>query len=119
MFHCLAYSNANLLIGSSGAERSAKAWTQVYRAINHGAAKTACNSNAMKKFPLEIQEFAAQFVTMQELRHSADYDPDTRLTKQGVLKDIEQSEAAIRAFSSSPRKDRKAFSALVLFPRRT
>ena len=40
MFHCLAGTAADLLIGGSRSE----AWHQVYRALEHGSAKGACRN---------------------------------------------------------------------------
>lgn len=116
MFHTLAFSNANALIGTQGAARSLPAWTQTYRALDHGAAKSACNnSRRITRFPSAIQEFASHFLEMQDKRHSADYDPNARFTKEGVLNDIDLTVEAIRKFDRTPIKDRRAFGALVLF----
>ena len=58
LFHCLAGTAADLLIGGNRSE----AWHQVYRALEHGSAKSACrNRQAMQRFPLEVQDFADTF----------------------------------------------------------
>lgn len=69
----------------------------------------------MKKFPLEIEDFANRFATLQERRHSADYDPFMQLTKSEVRADIVSAELAIARFKSAPTRDRRAFCAYVLF----
>jgi hypothetical protein len=57
MFHALARCCADLFIGGTGTGRSKEAWTQVYRALDHGFAKSACTNKAtLTKFPKEIQE---------------------------------------------------------------
>jgi uncharacterized protein (UPF0332 family) len=71
IFHTLCESNANMLIGDQGTQR---AWTQVYRALDHRKAKNDCVAKGMiGEFPAEVQDFAAMFATMQEKRHRADY----------------------------------------------
>jgi hypothetical protein len=82
MFHTLAGCCADTPIGGSSAVRSKPAWNQVYRALDHGAAKAACeNKTTMGKFPQSIQDFANNFVQMQIKRHDADYNPDCKLFK--------------------------------------
>jgi uncharacterized protein (UPF0332 family) len=73
MFHALARCCADLLIGGPGSKRSKPAWSQVYRALDHGTAKSACaNETMIAKFPREIQEFSRAFVELQLKRHEAD-----------------------------------------------
>lgn len=119
LFHTLARSCADLLIGGSGALRSQLAWQQTYRALEHGSCKKACRENRLLiLFPQEIQDFANLFITMQEKRHNSDYDPLVKAYKSEVLLDIRQAEAVIIGFNSVPIKHRRAFAAFVLFKRR-
>lgn len=119
LFHTLAQCCADLLIGSAGAMRSKPAWNQVYRALDHGSAKYACeNKKVIAKFPKEIQDFANMFVMMQIERHDADYDPDKRFFKSAVLTTIAASEVVMADFATAPSKDRRAFAAWVLFKQR-
>lgn len=115
MFHCLARNCADTLIGGTGSIRSKPAWRQIYRALEHGPAKTRCKEKLISKFPQAIEDFANLFVAMQEKRHNADYDPYIKLTKSEVRLDIRTAEQAIADFSAAPIKDRRAFSAYVLF----
>jgi uncharacterized protein (UPF0332 family) len=120
VFHSLASCGADLLIGGRGALRSDPAWRQVYRALDHGAAKSACSNNKMmQRFPKEIVDFANVFVTMQEKRHKADYDPTARFAKSSVTFDIDASEQAIADLAKAERRDQSAFAALVLLKNRT
>ena len=115
LFHCLSRECADLLIGGSGSDRSDAAWRQVYRALEHGPAKTKCRKREMiRKFPEEIQSFAKTFADMQEKRHGADYDPFAQVTKLDVSTDIAAVEAAIARLKSAPAKHRRAFCAYVL-----
>lgn len=120
MFHTLARCCADLLIGGKGADRSNRAWHQVYRSLEHGAAKSACNNlSKIGLFPKDIQEFANQFIVMQGKRHQADYDPMERVYKSAVQADIGIVGNVISRFNLVPVKDRRAFAAHVLFRSRT
>lgn len=116
MFHCLARCCADTLVGSRSADRSRPAWRQVYRALEHGLAKKNCkNQTIIKKFPKDIEDFANTFVSLQEKRHTADYDPFAQFTKQEVRSDIAATRNAIERFQSIPIRDRREFAAFVLF----
>lgn len=116
LFHCLARDCADTLLGGTGAAKSRGAWRQTYRALEHKKSKDACRNRAwVAKFPQPIADFANAFVSMQEKRHLADYDPTIRLTKSEVTTDIALSEQAIKDFKIQPIKDRRAFCAYVLF----
>ena len=69
----------------------------------------------LSKFPKEIEDFANMFVTMQDKRHKADYDPTENFWKSSVIQDINAVEQAIKGFKTAPLKDRRAFAAYVLF----
>ncbi len=115
LFHVLAKTCADLVIGTSKQKRSKPAWNQVYRALQHGFAKDACkHANLLSKFPNTIQDFANMFVAMQDKRHKADYDPDEKVFKSAVEADIRAVESVIDGFEKAPQKDRRAFVALVL-----
>jgi len=76
LFHTLCNSGANLLVGKGAKSKTRRAWTQVYRSLQHGPSKTACDDKKIVgRFPTAIQDFAHMYVTMQEKRHLADYDP--------------------------------------------
>lgn len=76
------------------------------------------NQSIIAKFPKEIQDFANTFVALQIKRHKADYSPDGKYYKSEVLQDIADAEEAIRKFQRAYLKDRRAFSAFVLFKHR-
>lgn len=116
LFHCLSRECADLLIGGSGSDRSDAAWRQVYRALEHGPAKTKCRKQeAIRKFPVEIQIYASTFVELQEKRHSADYDSLAQVTESNVGASINAAGFAISVFESAPAKHRRAFCAYILF----
>jgi hypothetical protein len=119
MFHALARCCADQLIGGPGSKRSRPAWNQVYRALDHGAARSACSNETMiAKFPREIQEFSRAFVQLQLKRHEADYDPDATMYNSAALANIAIVETLIKEFSNVPLKHRRAFAAWVMFKKR-
>lgn len=117
MFHTLARCAADCLVGGKAPARTRKAWLQAYRAIDHGQVRGQCDANKpiVQRFPGPIQDFAALFITMQQKRHSADYDPFHKSTKSEVNVDIARVEAAIAGFEGCDIIDRRAFAAFVIF----
>ena len=113
MFHCLASSAANLLVGGS---RGA-AWHQVYRTLEHGKTKNACQRHrAMRVFPAGIQDFAKAFVRLQTERHRADYALEgSRYYKSDVVVEIDAAERAIDQFERAAIDARRGFVVHVLF----
>ncbi len=118
MFHALAMSNADTLIGASPRFRGLPAWTLTYRALDHGFARGQIN-RGLAGFAVEIEEFGNTFVDLQSWRHLADYDPTAEFTRADTLRLINQAEAAIIAFETADATERKVFAAHVLFRLRT
>jgi hypothetical protein len=117
VFHALAKTAADCIAGTDRAARSQGAWRQVYRSLNHGPARTACERREVTQlFPAAIQDFANAFRVLQLARHSADYDPMIRLSKSEVLQHIQNAETAIARLGATPIRDRRAFSIWVLLP---
>ena len=116
MFHCLAGTAADLLIGRNRSE----AWHRAYRALEHGSAKSACrNRQAMQRFPPEIQGVADTFVALQKARQGADYALDGGVyLKSDILGDVASAEYAITQFEQAGAQRRRDFAAHVLFRRR-
>ena len=109
MFHTLAQSNADSLIGASPQFRRLSAWTQTYRALDHGFAKSRMQSG-LNTFAPAIRNFGLTFIYLQNWRHRADYDPHNAFTRADALHQIERAEAAINAFESVDLTERKAFA---------
>ena len=119
LFHTLALCGANLLAGSTRANRSQQAWRQTYRALEHGHAKNQFNRNVIDRFPREIRNFGEIFVEMQRRRHDADYDPVERFSRSEVQILIDVTERTITLFESTAVADRRAFAIYALFKLRT
>ena len=117
MFHALARQCADRFIGV-GQARSDRAWSHVYRALEHGFAKNACTRADNLGFPEEIVDFADAFVRVQEERHRADYDPMARYSRAETLLLILVCENAIAKLRKTSLQDKRAFAAQVLLKRR-
>jgi uncharacterized protein (UPF0332 family) len=117
LFHAIAKDAADLLVGV-GAERSDKAWEQIYRSLQHGEAKNACEGyrNLMPEPPFKF--CAATFVTLQQKRHEADYDPSFRILRTEAIELIDLAELAIANLKASPKQDRREFAVALLMKRR-
>lgn len=115
VFHCLAASNADLLIGATGSARSEPAWTQTYRALQHGTARKRCDDRQrIGLFPRGIRLFAQVFCSLQALREEADYNPSASFYAHDVYQWWYNADVAIRFFGRVRPKDRRAFAAHVL-----
>ena len=118
LFHAIAKDAADLLVGG-GAARADRAWSHVYRGLEHGFAKNACREISKLGFPVGIMCCASEFIELQDMRHSADYDPRVRFTRAETLQWAARAEAAIAGFRTAPRRDRKAFAVQLLLKKRS
>ena len=82
MFHTLANSNADTLIGAlGGSDDDAAEWNRTYRALEHDAARIRFRHiGQMGTFPNEVREFGDVFINLQMERNTADYNPDHTFT---------------------------------------
>ena len=117
LFHCLAASAADLLIG---VERN-PAWHRAYRALEHGRARSECRQvQTMPEFPVEIRDFAEAFVVLQKARQEADYALDAAAYQESdVLGYVVSAEIVIRQFEQATVDARRGFIAHVLFRQRS
>ena len=119
LFQCLSRSNADTLVGGPRARRGLEEWNLVYRAMEHRKAFNGCRRNdEMKRFPVEIQQFANLFCTAQEHRTKADYDPYARFSVGSVLVGITFARSIIQRFHTVPRHHRRAFAVYLLIDKR-
>ena len=116
MFHELAKSCSDHLIGGDNSDRSDPAWQQVYRSLHHGIVKSQClnEQKTLSLFPPEIGAFGRHFVAMQKKRNSADYDPFYRIEKSQVENDWKITEEIIDGYRSCKSKSKRAFAAFCL-----
>lgn len=120
LFHTMARCGADMLAGSTPANRSQSAWRQAYRALEHGHARNQCsNKTVMEKFSKEIQRLGRTFVEMQRQRHTADYDPSAKYYRGEVMQLINVTQKAMTDFQDTTPADRKAFAIYVLLRTRS
>jgi hypothetical protein len=110
LFHTLCTTCAGMLVSRS----TRRAWIQVYRAVEHRAAKDNCKRLKGMGFPAEVEDFADVFVQMQNKRHDADYDPHARSSKSAIETDVETAAATIAGFRAIAARHRRAFAAYIL-----
>lgn len=112
LFHALCSSNANAVIGMSP-RVDRRAWSRTYRALEHGVAKNRMMQHIVN-LPAGMQSFARTFSNLQERRHEADYDPDSRFRRSNVIALIDRAETAIEGFYAADASERRSFATLVL-----
>ena len=113
----MAVARRKRFIGPVGANRSDAAWRQVYRSLQHGEAKARCES-LPDAFSQDLKDVADAFLTLQRLRHDADYDPFATFERPDVQNYILSAEDSIRKLVKADLKDRKAFIVWLLFANR-
>ena len=116
LFHCLAATAADLLTGSS---RGSPEWHQVYRALEHGKVRGACQQqDVMRTFPTEVRTFGDTFIDLQKVRQQADYAHEGEYSKPDALDAISTVEDVINEFEQADVRHRRSFAVHVLFKRR-
>ena len=118
MFHALASSNADCLVGTPHDPLTDHAWSRIYRGLNHSAARRNLLQDR-SLFSLHVKQFADVFAQLQDQRHRADYDPNTTFTLIQTLDRIDLAEAAIEGFMQADADERKAVAIQSLIGRRT
>ncbi len=100
MFHTLAASNADTLVGSSPADRQRWAWQQTYRAADHRPTRSKLTRASLGgRFPAAIRDFGTMLAIAQQMRHSADYDPHSEFSATEVGELIDKVESSINTFN--------------------
>jgi uncharacterized protein (UPF0332 family) len=98
-----------------------------YRAIDHGKAKERCKKLGQNPLPpiekiffdfetfdKEIRAFANTFVSLQELRHRADYDPNYKVGKARAQQHVENAVQAIQNLDAAEDSQRHQFLAYIV-----
>ena len=119
MFHALCQSNADTLVGPSPSGPDIELWLDTYRTLDHRAAKNRLTSYISLRQDLTLRDFARTFVSMQEQRIFADYDPTARFVRSQVNTFIGRAEVATRAFCSVPAQTRRSLALYLLVRRRS
>ena len=117
LFHALARSNADVLVGTGESDAS---WCRVYRALDHGMAKRVLSPLKTPIMPLSpLTIFAAAFVELQEKRHLADYDPSAVFTLEGASLLVLQATQANQQFNFVEPRIRRDLATELLFKSRS
>ena len=118
MFHALANSNADCLIGASHDALTEHAWNRIYRGLDHQAARRSLTQD-QELFSSAIRYFGDIFSELQGARHVADYDQTQTFTLAETVSRIDRAEEAINGFLGVRIDERRAIAAQTLVRRRT
>ena len=94
MFHALAASNAECLIGTPQGALGEHARLRAYRGLDHREARRNLNQDR-HLFSPPVQRFIDTFGELQDARHAADYDPSRVITLSEAVNWIGRAETAI------------------------
>ena len=117
MFHALASSNADCLVGTPHDPLTGHAWSRIYRGLNHSAAKRNLLQD-QGLFSPQAQQFAEVFAELQDERHQADYDSSKTFTLPETAAWINRAEAAIEGFMQTGTDERRIVAIQSLIGRR-
>lgn len=114
LFHALCQMSADHLVGST--QRSSEAWRRVYRGHDHRKLKDELSRNDIKSVDPVFARISAAFITLQEARHVADYDPFTIYRRRSdVMPLIDAAETAINSIEGlAPDLSRRLATILLI-----
>lgn len=115
LFHSLAKSCADALVGRKAAETRKAEWRRVYLALDPQTARRASVHPATASFPEYIRGIARLFVESQDRRHAADRDPHGDWFKSEVQDRIATARQAIEEFEDGDLREKRAFAVHLLF----
>ena len=113
LFHALANSNADCLIGAPADPLLQHAWNRVQRGLDHTAARRNLEQDR-HRFSQPVQEFIATFAALQNARHTADYDSSRQFSLTEAQSWINQAEKAITDFMAVDSNERRAVAVQAL-----
>lgn len=104
MFHALASSNADVIVGPKMPSNQSD-WTAIYRSLRHFRAENPLYGWP-HLFSPPIQNFAVIIAGIKRQREDADYNPDVSFDQNQVATWIDRAERAIHDFNTSTRQER-------------
>ena len=113
MYHALARSNADLLMGPSEMEVNTPEWNRVYMALGAHELMQADFS----RHPAAVRRFAEVFLAVHHQRLLAEEDPMVTFTTAEAQDWIQRAQAAIAEFLSVEPEQRTAFAVQLLLVR--
>lgn len=117
MFHALAASNADCLVGTPQSGLDQHAWLRDYRGLDRRDARRNLNQDR-QLFSPPVQRFIETFGELQDARDVADYDPSRVITPSEATHWIGRAGAAIAEFVLVDRSERTAVAVQALIRRR-
>ncbi len=120
LFHRLVEDGA---AKASRASQKSPLWHLVARKFDHGSMKQVSQDLARKAswiastgiaMPAELFSVSAAFVFLQEERHRADYDRQTRFTRARAFEAVERAENAIAAWERVRKSEAAAVYLLTM-----
>jgi hypothetical protein len=129
LFHAAAAQAVDELVGSS--YRQEPRYSLVYRSVAHKALRRLCEDIAKSSLPRryskfepeggfgeDLKFFATTLVTLQNVRHLADYDPLFRATRSNAADMVKRSRDALVRFRQADENLKRDFLTLLIFPPR-
>ena len=113
LFHALAASNADALIGAPQDRITAAAWSRVYRGLDHGTARRELQRHR-QEFSAGAEIFADTFQDLQNRRHSADYNHNAVFTINQPTIWLAEAEVAVIDYLQVDRNERAYIAAVTL-----
>lgn len=117
LFHALAASNADVLVGTPNNAITGEAWTRVYRGLDHNRARKELQQH-QGDLSATAQNFADVFSLLQARRHSADYDPNAVFTVNQTSIWLAVAEYVCAEYLQVDRHERACIAALTTIERR-
>jgi hypothetical protein len=114
LFHALAQTAADTLIGTTAQHRASETWRRVYRSLEHGFAKGQCQARRNSPIAADLEPVTDAFVLLQEQRHAADYDPLVSFLREDVLASIGLARNAMAVLASASVTDRRTLAAWLI-----
>ncbi len=116
MYHALARSNADLLMGPFETEGSSPEWNRVYAALGGDSAFELMQADFSRQTEV-VRRFVDVFLAAHHQRLLAEEDPAATFTAGQARDCIDRAEAAISEFLSVEPEQRRAFAVQVLLYR--
>ena len=113
VYHALARSNADLLIGSSETERATPEWNCVYTALGGDSAFELMEADFSRQ-PEAVRRFVDVFLAAHHQRLLAEEDPAATFSADQARDWIDRAEMAISEFLSIEPEQRRAFAVQLL-----
>jgi hypothetical protein len=110
VFHALAKLCADELVGWS---KTWEAYTPIYRTLDHSTARRLFDrARDGTIYGEEVAEIGRLFITLQQARYTADYDPRPfSISRQEALELIDRARRAVQAIRYIPAEKRLLLAA--------